>query len=199
MGKRNSAFTLVELLIVITIIILLAVIAMMFLRGQIFKGNDARRKGDLNRIKIALEEYEKDKNCYPQTVACGIDKNQEIYPYLNNVPCDPITHDSYPYEVGPASVSCPRWFRLYSNLENAADQSLISGIGPNAAYNYIVTSDNAPPLSTGGGTTSTLYACQGGYLVPITWDPSICSQTFPSTGFESACGTPSNPQNDCYP
>ena len=43
----------------------MAILIVAYLRSQVFKGNDARRKADLKRIGVAVEEYEKDKNCYP--------------------------------------------------------------------------------------------------------------------------------------
>ena len=81
--------TLVELLIVVSIIILLVLIAIAFFRGQLFKGLDAKRKADINRIKVAIEEYEKDHDCYPppQIVVC--DPGTGLSPYLDKIPCDP--------------------------------------------------------------------------------------------------------------
>lgn len=212
MGRKNYrvfGFTLVELMIVLLIIAILAVIALVAFRSQLFKGNDAKRKSDLNRIGIAVEEYEKDHNCYPKVddmKLCGTDQSIAIHPYLSIVPCDPITSAAYYYEPGPGS--CPSWYRLYADLQYTADAAIVPGIGQDGAYNFYVGSANAPPLGAGSGATpgggvnpggSNLYACQGGHLVLITWDPSVCAQTFPSQAFESSCGTPENPQNNCYP
>jgi prepilin-type N-terminal cleavage/methylation domain-containing protein len=144
--KYFSGFTLVELIIVITIIGMLAAIIIMFLPGQISKGNDAKRKADINRIKIAVEEYEKDHNCYPQSVEC-ITNPTSLQPYLDVIPCDPKTHQSYPYEPG-GSTSCPVWWRFYANLENAQDSSITPGLEYGGKpYNYVQSSDNAPPIS----------------------------------------------------
>ena len=62
---NKRGLTLVELMIVVGIIAFLTLIATIYLRSQSHKGNDARRKADLRRISIAVEEYEKDNNCYP--------------------------------------------------------------------------------------------------------------------------------------
>lgn len=201
MGRKDSAFTLVELIVVITLIAVLVVIIITYLRSQLFKGNDARRKGDITRIKVAVEEYEKDHNCYPKNIyvnnQCVTD--DKIKPYLKELPCDPVTRKPYAYEVDSTSA-CPDWYRFYTLLQNTADTSVIPGIGPGGSYNFYLGSANAPSVSSSGSQSGTsLYACQGGHLVLITWDPSKCSQTFPSMAFESSCGTPENPQNDCYP
>lgn len=144
--KYFSGFTLVELIIVIAIIAILAALFITFLPGQISKGNDAKRKADINRLKIAVEEYEKDHNCYPQSVECIKDPTS-LQPYLDIIPCDPTTHQSYAYEPG-GSVSCPSWWRLYADLENKQDPSITLGLEYNGkSYNYVQISDNAPPVS----------------------------------------------------
>jgi prepilin-type N-terminal cleavage/methylation domain-containing protein len=161
-NNRHSALTLIELLIVVAIVGLLAILAISLIRRQIYKGNDANRKGDLNRIQVAAEEYEKDHNCYPTVIECGEDSNQQVYPYLKNVPCDPVTNESYAYEP-ETSTSCPSWYRIYSSLENLADTAILSSIGPGGIYNYYVGSANAPsPVVTAGGGTPTPAPTQGG-------------------------------------
>jgi len=153
MGTKNyrhnsftlNGFTLVELMIVAAIIAILATIAILAFQSQILKGNDARRRADINRIKIAVEEYEKDHSCYPPSVVCGVILTQPIYPYLNNVPCDPVTKKSYAYEPSCSVASCcPSWYRIYANMDYKRDPTLTPGIGPGSAFNYVSGSDNAP-------------------------------------------------------
>lgn len=208
MEKRYFfGFTLVELMIVLGLLAVLAILALAYFRGQLFKGNDARRKADLNRIQIAAEEYEKDNNCYPAYITCGSDTNQPVHPYLNNVPCDPVTNASYFYEPDSSSV-CPRWYRIYTVLDNLHDTDITSDIGPSGTFNFYVGSPAAPSLSQGdsiiyGPGGEAFYGCKSGVLVPISWNPSIpgpeCEPTFASMGFAGACGSPSNPQNECIP
>jgi general secretion pathway protein G len=179
--KYFSGFTLVELIIVIAIIAILAALFITFLPGQISKGNDAKRKADINRIKIGVEEYEKDHNCYPLTVVCK-PSSAGLQPYLNIIPCDPITGASYFYQ--PQNSACPSWYRIYSILQNLQDMAVTPGIGPNGAFNYVQSSDNAPvatasPTNYGtNGPTPTpssvpvsgFYGCQNEVCVPISWD-----------------------------
>jgi general secretion pathway protein G len=193
MGTKNyrhnsfalKGFTLVELLIVFSIIVILAVILIAYFRSQILKGNDARRRADISRIKVAVEEYEKDHNCYPLYVSCGIVSAQPIYPYLNNVPCDPVTKKPYVYEPSCSVVGCcPSWYRIYADMDYKQDPTLTPGIGPGAAYNYVSGSDNAPVVLPGSSPTPTppngglgpdgqrYYACRSGVCVPINWNPN---------------------------
>src|SRR5271157_5862912 len=100
--KFFSGFTLVELMIVLAFLAVLIAIVIVFFTGQIAKGTDAQRKSDMNRIKLALEEYEKDHNCYPpkDLVTCNVAplNGTGLRPYLEKIPCDPATGSSYDYE-----------------------------------------------------------------------------------------------------
>lgn len=198
-----SGFTLVELLITLSIIVILAAVFMTYFRSQMLKGNDARRKADIDRIKIAIEEYEKDHNCYPQYVTCGVFQDQPIYPYLNNVPCDPVKNVSYIYEL--QGGACPGWYKLYSNLQYIQDPDVKPGIGPSSAFNYVSGSANAPEsvqsiAPTGSATTtpsggvkeSQYYGCRSGICVPILWNPARpgpeCDPSFQDSNCYGQCG-----------
>ena len=93
--------TLTEILVVVAIISLLSVLVTGYLRTQVFKGNDARRKADLNRIGIALEEYEKDNGCYPLPNLVVCNPGIGLQPYLDKIPCDPETGEDYVYDKDP--------------------------------------------------------------------------------------------------
>ena len=198
-NHRNNAFTLVELLISLSVVALLAIVALLYLRGQTMKGNDARRKADIERIRVAVEEYEKDHDCYPQYVNCGMNQSQPVYPYLNNIPCDPITNASYQYDY--PDTTCPGWYRFYSKLEFTEDPVVTPGIGPNGAYNYVSGSANAPnsvpyddPTYTTapGGGEGNFYGCRSGACVPIDWNPGRpgpeCDPSFQNNNCYGQCG-----------
>ncbi|KKU10395.1 MAG: hypothetical protein UX13_C0013G0011, partial [Candidatus Woesebacteria bacterium GW2011_GWB1_45_5] len=106
-------------MIVVGILAVLVLIAIAYFRGQIFKGNDAKRKGDIRRIQVAVEEYEKDHDCYPLPQAVACNPGTGLNPYLSRVPCDPITKASYFYEHEDST--CPGWYRVYTKLDNPND------------------------------------------------------------------------------
>lgn len=202
-------------MIVLGIIGILVVLVILAFKTQLFKGNDAKRKGDIDRIKIAVEEYEKDHNCYPQYIVCGIHSDQPVYPYLNNVPCDPITHASYVY-TNDGSAVCPKWFKVYTVLENVKDLSTILGIGPGNAYNYVQGSGNAPtdiaveqtaapsatPYGSSGSPTPApsgqddFYGCKSGVCVPISWDSDRpgpeCDPNYQNSSCYGQCSLPNH-------
>lgn len=162
-----SGMTLIELLVVVTILVFLMAITMWYFRSQIFKGNDAKRKGDIHKIQVAAEEYEKDNNCYPSIELMICDPGEGLKPYISKIPCDPATSDSYFYEVD--SPICASWYRIYAKLENESDPVIeelgcIYGCGPETAYNYYATSPNAPNPEKG---TSGYYGCFSGACLPI--------------------------------
>lgn len=189
----KKAFTLTELLIVISIIILLAVLIMTFLRTQLFRGNDARRKADIKRIGIAVEEYEKDNNCYPLSslVVCT-NAGIGLRPYLNNIPCDPVSKASYYYEHEDSV--CPKWYRLYASLQIESDSDYLEGLGPNGAYSYSGSSSNAQEAAYGG--LSDFYGCFSGICTQILWDPTrpgpACDPNFQNSSCYGQCANPSN-------
>lgn len=202
---KNKGLTLVELIIVVSIIAVLAIITIAYFRSQIFKGNDAKRKSDINRIEVAVEEYEKDHNCYPLAVSCN--PGTGLRPYLDIIPCDPVTHASYYYEHQDAV--CPGWYKFYTVLENKNDDAVIEGVGPNSAFNFVLTSPNAPnpgqagneptpPPASGGGTElpTGFYGCRSGSCVPILWDVSRpgpeCDPNYQNSSCYHQCDLSSN-------
>jgi len=191
MKKYNSGVTLQELLVVVAIIAFLAIVAFWAYRTQVFKGFDSRRKTDIYQIKVAVEEYEKDHDCYPlpQTVVC--DPGTGLQPYIPKVPCDPRTGASYYYDYEDSS--CPKWFRIYTTLENLKDSDYMGSLGPNGGYNYYSGSPNAPPPGAGAGT---FYGCRSGACTPILWDPTRpgpeCDPNYQSPTCYGQCSEPSN-------
>jgi prepilin-type N-terminal cleavage/methylation domain-containing protein len=201
--KYSRGFTLTELIIVISILSFLALMIMVYLRTQVFKGNDARRKTDIKKIQIAVEEYEKDHDCYPTPDLVVCSPGTGLSPYITKIPCDPVTNASYYYDYEDSS--CPGWYRMYTKLDNVEDEDAEAGIGPFSAYNYYQGSPNSPtdgdsgstpPPSGGGGggggTPSTFYGCQSGVCVPIGWDESrpgpACDPNYQSPNCYGQCG-----------
>ena len=211
-----SGVTLVELLIVVSILVLLMAIIIWYFRNQIFKGNDAKRKGDIHKIQVAVEEYEKDNNCYPLPSLVVCDPGTGLKPYMSVVPCDPTTDASYIYEHEDSE--CPSWYRIYTNLNNLTDIDITGLCGPGYSFNYFVTSPNASdpdciaidegggdetPFPGGGDPGEDFYGCFGGACVPINWDPARpgpeCDPNYGSGTCYGQCTNPDTgqPQNEC--
>lgn len=83
--RRQSGFTLLELLIVMTIIGILATIAIPSLIQYPIRAKEAVLKTNLREIRSALEQYMADKGRYPLELS-------ELTPkYLKQLPPDPFT------------------------------------------------------------------------------------------------------------
>lgn len=212
--KRLLGVTLPEMLVVFSIIVILALVVFWFLRNQILKGNDAKRRGDIHKIQVAVEEYEKDNDCYPPVELVVCDPGDGLKPYLSKIPCDPTTGDSYIYEVD--DPNCASWYRIYANLQNLSDADIEGYCGPDYAFNYYETSPNAPdPDCTevengdGNGAPTQYYGCFSGTCLPINWnserpgpecDPNYTSSTC-CIGEQCYCinQDTGEPQNECQP
>jgi prepilin-type N-terminal cleavage/methylation domain-containing protein len=125
-NKLQSGFSMIEILIVATILGLLIILAISMLPKQISKGRDGRRKSDLQKIKIAFENYYSDNDCYPEPEILDNCEGPELSPYLASIPCDPQTKTKYLY--APESDSCANYYRVFADLEVEVDP-VIAEIG----------------------------------------------------------------------
>jgi len=160
--RNRSGFTLIELLIVVATLALLTLIGISTAKLQLAKGYDSRRKTDIYQIQQALEEYEKDHDCYPSQEDLDCDPGEGLKPYLSKIPCDPQTKLSYLY-YPQTGKTCAKWYWVFSNLGNQGDSIIDSlgcqyGCGPDsdsATFQYYAKSPNAPdPVSLDFSPTS---------------------------------------------
>ncbi len=96
-AKRNGerGFTLIELMIVMSIIGLLAAIAIPSYLRSVNKAKEAVLKEDLHTMRQAIDSYTVDKEKGPQ----GLDDLVQAG-YLKTIPIDPITSRSDTWIVG---------------------------------------------------------------------------------------------------
>jgi Tfp pilus assembly protein PilE len=184
--KKLRGFSLGELLVVIVIVTLLAIAIIMTYQTQVAKANDAKRKEDLNKYKIAFEDYYNDHNCYQteefwNNCTCG---GNCLSPYMEKFLCDPTTRQKYYYKSITDADGNPDpclGYQLYARLENSVDPD-INGVGcswirgcgfdaPLSLYNYgiavggsLTAADFVPnptPSSTPSPTPLGINFCLG--------------------------------------
>lgn len=86
--KRRSqqGFTLIELIVVVTIIGILAGVAIVNVKFAQQKAREAALRHDLFEMRKAIDDYYADKQKYPQSL-----EELKTSNYLRNIPKDPIT------------------------------------------------------------------------------------------------------------
>lgn len=96
MLKRSSArgFTLIEVLIVVTLVVILASIGMSTYTNAVHRTREAVLKEDLFRMRDAIDQFYADRNQYPQSLQDLVTEG-----YLRDVPKDPMTNSAETWNV----------------------------------------------------------------------------------------------------
>lgn len=84
--KNRRGFTLIELMIVMSIIGILAAIAVPSYLGKITKAREAVLEEDLYNFRSTIDQFSADHGKYPDSLQELVDKK-----YLRGIPVDPFT------------------------------------------------------------------------------------------------------------
>ncbi len=191
MMKTKSAFTLIELLIVVAIIGILAAIAVPnFLNAQ-SRAQISRTVADMKALHTAMETYRLDNNAYPPDYDSGrvpnvtIQRNEILtyvrlttpVSYMSSIPRDPyflgITgrqdhvkeEPLFQYAGPPGSLDRPQW-------RSSNTHYTITSLGPDKqdqqAWSRAQNNVHDILFSISNGLTSLgdLYMSNGGVIVP---------------------------------
>lgn len=147
---RSNGFTLIEILIVMSLIGILAALSVVNFRSASMKGRDAQRKSDLRNIQTALRLYYNDFGRYPAgtstMTACGTvaAPTNCVYgqtwtkagtTYMSMLPDDPLKNIDYVYTYNSDDD-----YTLRACLENKSDpKGVVVAVGTCASgYKYEV-------------------------------------------------------------
>lgn len=86
MTRRRCGFTLIEILIVMTIISILVSVAVPLYQKSITRARESVLRNNLFTIRSVIDEYAYDKKRAPQTLDDLVSEG-----YLRQIPIDPIT------------------------------------------------------------------------------------------------------------
>lgn len=190
--KIKNGFTLVELLLAISILIIMIGIVVGTLNpiALVNKARDSRKKNDLNKIKIAFEAYNTDKGRYPTSeeietwnisANCGKSVTQ-MKSYLKTLPCDP---NKKPYEIlaiysnfNPNRPSISKGFKVITNLENKKDVNIPNDWYVDEQYNF---RDRKDEINYGVSSSNILWYDYSGF------DPNCGQDCLSSTFGTGVC------------
>jgi general secretion pathway protein G len=119
--KQARGWTLVELLIVISLISILATIGLASYRNSVTASKEAILKTDLFRMRDAIDQYYADKGEYPATLDALVSEG-----YLRKIPDDPFTRaadwQTVPAEPNPSKPTAEPG--VYDVKSSSQDTSL---------------------------------------------------------------------------
>ncbi len=95
--RGAGGFTLMELLVVLSLIVLLASIGLMGYSSSVQRGREAVLKEDLFRMRDAIDQFYVDKGKYPADLTELVTAQ-----YLRAVPVDPMTQSAETWQLVPA-------------------------------------------------------------------------------------------------
>jgi general secretion pathway protein G len=115
--SASKGFTLIEILVVTTIIVLLTATALITYSTFLKQSRDAKRKADLEQVRAALEMYRSNNDTYPVGSVWATTLNVLKTPviYIQSLPSDPKSSVYSYYYSGTASD-----YTIASQLENTS-------------------------------------------------------------------------------
>ena len=132
----KKGFTLIEVLVAVTIIAVLVSIGVVSYASVNKRSRDAKRKGDVEQLRSALEMYRADVGSYPDpsgslswTDAANLSTPLVTSSYLPAIPSDPKSTSKYRYKATSLYVYC-----IEANLET--ETTTTGTCTPETGYNY---------------------------------------------------------------
>ena len=124
-GHRLTAagFTMIELLIVMTLVVILASIGMVQYRNSVTRTEEAALKENLFRMRDAMDQFYADKNKWPADLAELVSEG-----YIRQIPEDPITKskDTWQTENAEPDPNNPSSSGI-NNVKSGSDRTSMDG------------------------------------------------------------------------
>jgi general secretion pathway protein G len=95
--RSTRGFTLIELMIVMSIIVTLATVGLVQYRQSVLFAREAVLRSDLRDMREAIDQYYADKNQDPQGL-----EDLVTYGYMRAIPVDPFTNSADTWQTVPS-------------------------------------------------------------------------------------------------
>jgi general secretion pathway protein G len=118
--RTQSGFTLIELIIVMTIIGILATLAIPYFAAAIKHAREAVLREDLQTMRMAIDSYTMDKQKAPQSLDDLVQEG-----YLKAIPEDPMTHakDTWVTDTSDAMYSIDQTDPGINDVHSGSEES----------------------------------------------------------------------------
>ena len=93
-GRSSEGWTLVEMLIVISLVVIMAGIALTSYGTAVLRSREAVLKEDLFRMRDAIDQYYADRDGYPAELQSLVSEG-----YLRGIPEDPFTRSTTTWQL----------------------------------------------------------------------------------------------------
>jgi general secretion pathway protein G len=122
--RRSRGFTLIELMIVMSIIVILAGIGLYAYTNSQTRAREAVLKEDLFRMRDAIDQYYADKNQYPPSLDALVSEK-----YLRALPVDPFTNstDTWQTTLSELDAANPSATPGVYDVKSGSDRTSLEG------------------------------------------------------------------------
>lgn len=122
--SSGGGFTLIELMVVMSIIVILAGIGLAVHANSQTRAREAVLKENLFRMRDAIDQYYADKNAYPPTLEALVEEK-----YLRAVPTDPFTESNATWqtELSEFDAANPSATPGVFDVKSGSDRTALDG------------------------------------------------------------------------
>jgi general secretion pathway protein G len=122
--KKASGFTIIELLIVMSVIVILAGMSLVQYRNSVRRAEEAALKENLFRMRDAMDQFYADKNKWPSDLTELVTEG-----YIREVPVDPITKskDTWRTEQAEPDANNPASSGGIDNVFSGSEETALDG------------------------------------------------------------------------